>query len=69
LLVTTCPASDLHQRCKQSLGRAEIGVQELCVSICNNDKPHPRKIMSLGEHLGSNNNVNLAPFYACKLCL
>src|SRR5262249_38294633 len=60
LVTTPRPAGDLCEQLKGPLGCAKVGQREGRVGADHADQSHARKIMSFGNHLCANKNVNLA---------
>ena len=53
------PARHLRQKLKRALGRAKVRQVQDCVGIHDADGRNQREIKSLGDHLGTDDNVNV----------
>src|SRR5262249_57002728 len=56
----SCPPRDLFEQRKQTLGGAKVCAVERVVCTENADQRQPRKIVTFGEHLGANQDVDVA---------
>ena len=59
------PPSDLHQLCKQALGRAPVGGEKRRIGADRPDQRQLRKVVPLGQHLGADQDVGLAGVDLC----
>ena len=54
------PTGHLHQRGKEPLGRAKVGGKEGRVGIDHHHQGEAAKVMTLCEHLGTDQQIDLA---------
>ena len=59
-LPSPCPTGDLRQQLEGSLTGAEVGSVQADVRIDDANKSHIGKIEPLGNHLGADENIDLA---------
>ena len=50
----------LHDRLRQSFGRAEVGPEQALVCVQHDDQRHQREVMPLGQHLRAHQQFHFA---------
>jgi hypothetical protein len=58
--VATGTAGHLHQRCKQTLGRPEIGTVKTRITIDHHDQTQAPEVVALGQHLSADQQIDFA---------
>jgi hypothetical protein len=63
LFSSSCSSGHLQQSLSEPFAAAEIRAEQALIGAQNSDQGHPREVVPLGQHLGSNQDLSIAVLY------